>query len=244
MKKIILLLILICLSQIVLADTLNKGESTSASGKTVTLVGVSPESVIVSVDGVKNIISLNDEKEINGINVKVVEITSFGDGDGSAVLDLSGAEDSEEEAKPVCGDGTCNDATEDKDNCCKDCGCEYGYGCENNKCVKAECMKDSECYATPKDFCSLDKCDPIAKKCTHNPISDCVVNDKCCPTACYYPKDPDCPATKINPNPQPKEEVVKDTSEETGDSGAVTILKEKEGIFTRIFNWFLGLFKK
>lgn len=242
MKKILIIIFILILAQLVSADTLNKGDSTSASGKTVILVGVSPESVIVSVDGVKNIVSLNDEKEINGIMVAVTEITSFGDGDGSAVLELSGADGiAAEEAKPICGDGTCNDVTEDSKNCCKDCGCEYGFGCTNNKCIKAECMKDSECYATPKDYCSSDKCDPIAKKCTHKLISECVVNDKCCPISCYYPEDPDCPTTKLNPNPAPKKETT--TTDNQGNEIGSTPTGEKVGFFQKIINWFLGLFK-
>ena len=242
MKKIIFLLILISLAQIVLADTINKGESTYASGKTVTLVSVSENTVIVSVDEVKNIISLNDEEEINGLTIKVTSIFYFDENTGSAELLISGTEETSKPKATVCGDGECN-GNEDSEKCCKDCGCKYGYGCDDNKCVKAECLKDSECYATPKDYCSLDKCDSITQKCTHKPIIDCVVNDKCCPTACYYPDDPDCPATKLNPNPTAKKETTTTTSEQGTETGE-TPTGEKIGFFQKIINWFLGLFKK
>ena len=239
MKKIIYFLILLILIQTVSAETLNKGDSTYSGGKTVILVGISQNSVVVSVDGIKNIISLGDEEEINGLTIKVISIFYFDENTGSADLEISGG--SSEEAEPVCGDGTCNDATEDSDNCCKDCGCEYGYGCTDNKCIKAECLKDLECYANPKDYCSLDKCDPITAKCTHKPIADCVVNDKCCPSSCYYPDDPDCPTTKLNPNPTAKKETTT-TNEQGTETGTQT--GEKVGFFKRIIDWFLGLFKK
>ncbi|MDP3027309.1 MAG: hypothetical protein Q8N63_06370, partial [Nanoarchaeota archaeon] len=99
----------------------------------------------------------------------------------------------------------------------------------------------SECYPTPKDYCSLDKCDSITQKCTHKPITDCVINDKCCPTACYYPDDPDCPTTKLNPNPTTKKETA--TASEQGNETGSTPTGENIGFFQKIINWFLGLFK-
>lgn len=80
--------------------------------------------------------------------------------------------------------------------CCLDSN-NNGICEQTNDGKQAECLKDSECYGTPKDYCSLDKCDSITQKCTHKPITDCAINDKCCPSTCYYPADPDCPTTKI-----------------------------------------------
>ena len=40
-----------------------------------------------------------------------------------------------------CGDGICN---EDKEICCKDCGCDAEYYCFNNVCVKNETTRTKE----------------------------------------------------------------------------------------------------
>lgn len=240
--KIIIIFLIIFSYSILAEETLKHGDSTTVGGKTFTLVAVGEtNNAIVSVDGVKNIVGLNQEKEINGVNVLLTSAIYMGE-DSTASFILESIEEKIAASKPkvvVCGDGICEE-DEDKDNCCKDCGCKYGYGCENDKCVKAECMEDSECYATPKDYCSLDKCDPITKKCTHKPITDCVVNDKCCPTDCYYPDDPDCPTTKLNPNPTqtPLEQIQESETNETAQTET-----KKPSILSRIIIWIINIFK-
>lgn len=245
----VLILVIILLSTSVLAEeTLKQGDSTTVGGRTFTLVAVGEnENAIVSIDGIRNIVNLNQEKEINGVNVLLTSAVYMGE-DSIAKFILESISEKEAASAPhvvVCGDNTC-EGSEDKDNCCKDCGCEYGYGCENDKCVKAECMEDSACYPTPKDYCILDKCDSISKKCTHKPIIDCVVNDKCCPTNCYYPNDSDCPATKLNPNPTqtPLESQTDEMSTEINETKTDSQETKKSSFFARIIIWIVNTFKR
>ena len=248
MKVIKILILVIILSSIsVLAEeTLKQGDSTTVGGKTFTLLAVGETgNAVVSVDGINNIVNLNQEKEINGVNVLLTSAVYMGE-DSIAKFILESIAEATAASTPhvvVCGDSVC-EGTEDKDNCCKDCGCKYGYGCENNKCVKAECMEDKDCYPAQKDYCVLDKCDSISKKCTHKPITDCVVNDKCCPTNCYYPNDPDCPETKLNPNPtQTPLEQSNEISGEINETKTNAQETKKHSFFARIIIWIVNLFR-
>ena len=244
----ILILVIILFSTLVLAEeTLKKGDSTTVGGKTFTLVrvGETGSNAVVSVDGISDIVKLNQEKEVNGVNVLLTNAVYMGE-DSIAKFILESIGEAQAAAAPhvvVCGDSVC-EGNEDKDNCCKDCGCKYGYGCENNKCVKAECMEDKDCYPAQKDYCVLDKCDAISKKCTHKPITDCVVNDKCCPTSCYYPNDTDCPETKLDPNPT-QTPLQSESNELTEINETKTGSQEskKPSFFAKIIIWIVNLFR-
>ena len=243
----ILILVIILFSNLVLAEeTLQQGDSTTVGGRTFILVAVGEtNNAIVSVDGVKGIVNLNQKKEINGVNVLLTSAVYMGE-ESIAKFILESISEKEAASTPhviVCGDNVC-EGGEDKDNCCKDCGCKYGYGCENDKCVKAECMEDSTCYKIQKDYCVLDKCDSISKKCTHKPITDCVVNDKCCPTNCYYPNDSDCPTTKLDPNPTqtPLESQTDEIGAESNETKIASQESKRPSFFAKIIIWIVNLF--
>ena len=247
MKKLLLLILLLTIPLVLAEETLKQGDSTTIGGKTFTLVAVGETgNAVGSVDGISKIVELNEEEEINGVNVLLTSAVYMGE-DSIAKFILESIEEAQAAATPhvvVCGDNVC-EGSEDKDNCCKDCGCKYGYGCENNKCVKAECMEDKDCYSAQKDYCVLDKCDAISKKCTHKPIINCVVNDKCCPTNCYYPNDSDCPTIKLDPNPTqtPLESQTDETNTEINETKTNPQELKKPSFFAKIIIWIVNLFR-
>lgn len=248
--KIIIFLLLVLFTYSVLAaeTTLKVGQSITESGHLITLFAVgTSNNIIVDVDGVKTIIAINDKKTVNGVQIEVIEATEIG-ADSTARLFISIIEADSSALIEKCGNDDC-ETGEDKSTCCKDCGCESGYSCidEENKCVKNECTSDEQCYATPKDFCSLDKCKGTPKKCMHIPIIECVINDRCCPVNCYYPEDPDCPSTKLNPNP-PKKNLT-ETNPAVEKMNKTQALNQtaneayKESFLKKIINWILNIFK-
>ena len=239
MKKLIILLILL-LPIVFAQETYNQGSSTASGGHSITVVSIGQSSVVFSVDGVKDIVSLNQDKIINGVRIFVTEIF-YAEETESRYIKASFAATTEV-ATGGCGDGVCGD-NEDKTSCCKDCGCSgANYTCSDNGCIKNECTDDEKCW--DQNYCDRDRCEGTPKKCVHTAIIECVVNDKCCPGVCYYPDDPDCPSDKLNPNPS---QVSKsDTTEVTE---GVNITKEgvkegKIGFFRKIIKWFLSLFGK
>jgi len=239
MKKLYILFIIL-LSAIVFAqETYNQGSSTTASGHKITIVNIGQMNVIVNVDGVKDIVPLYGNKEINGVKVSVVEIFYTDEAESrstklllEALTTVSGV------AFGECGDGSC-DGTETKENCCMDCGCEKNYSCVDNKCLLNECNDDEECWNVPnRDFCISYKCEDKPKKCVQTPIAGCIVNDKCCPSNCYYPDDPDCDSSKLNPNPS--QQTQKQVSSNESQASAQ---EAKSGFFKRLINWILSLFR-
>ncbi len=245
-NKILIILFLVLFSYSVLAEevTLNKGQSVTSGGHTIILANVGTNNIVVSVDGVKNIVTLDQKKTINGVEILPVEIVYAGFDTDSAKIFIS-----VEEALTFggnCGNDICEDS-EDKSSCCTDCGCESGYSCSNNKCEKNECATNEECYSTPKDYCISDKCTGKPKKCSHTSITECVINDKCCPVNCYYPGDPDCSSTKLNPNQKTiitSNNLTKQTEDKTETNLSIQTPEiKKESFFAKIINWFKGLFK-
>jgi len=72
-------------------------------------------------------------------------------------------------------DGTCEEH-ETKDNCCYDCGCNTGYSCEENLCIrKKECSSNEECK--DDNPCSTDLC--IDEKCKYTKQLGCIKDNTC-----------------------------------------------------------------
>src|SRR3990167_9625823 len=115
-----LILVIILFSTLVLAEeTLKQGDSTTVGGKTFTLLAVGETgNAVVSVDGINNIVNLNQEKEINGVNVLLTSAVYMGE-DSIAKFILESIEEAQAAAAPhvvVCCDSVC-EGNEDKDNC-------------------------------------------------------------------------------------------------------------------------------
>lgn len=247
MKKIIILLLFLLLLQSAYSVTLKKGESTNASSKEIKIIGIQESKIVVSVDGVNKILSVNEEKEINNVKVSLISIF-YSDGDSTATIEV--------ELSYSCGDKVCNPGERSED-CCSDCGCVNGK-CINNKCIVPQCERDSDCDDNnnlTEDSCVEYSCEHNKAKCKKD--SDCDdgnidTDDSCIKGKCknifnYICKtDSDCedndPCT-INScvNKDCKKEVIKDckeVKEETKNEEEIG----KEGFFRRIINWFKGIF--
>lgn len=73
------------------------------------------------------------------------------------------------ETVPICGDNSCEPGEE---LCCADCGCEAGYTCLNEVCIKHDqCSVSSDC--DDKNQCTIDRCGGFPKTCSN------VVNEFC-----------------------------------------------------------------
>ena len=70
------------------------------------------------------------------------------------------------------------DEDEDKEDCCYDCGCNSGFRCTDNKCVKTTtegCINNQEC--NDQNPCTLDTCNQ--GKCEYEPKKGCPLDNKC-----------------------------------------------------------------
>jgi len=236
------------------------GENTLHVGETVggvTLLSLSQTEVKVEVSGVKNIIGLDELKVVNSVKIKVVAIYYFGDSElSSAVLDLEGSAGSWDSKTPssVLLDLKCDGTCSGSDDCCEDCGCEKGYGCVDHICVKSECSVDKDCK--DNNFCTLDKCKGTSKVCSNIAITECVINDLCCPSGCTIENDPDCDPsrtgkTEIDTGGKPKEKkeesvISEEKDNESEESTEVNIEEKKEvkkeGFFGKVKKIFSGMF--
>jgi len=71
-------------------------------------------------------------------------------------------------------DKKCEDET--KDACCYDCGCNDGYICVKNRCVRTVgCTSDEDC--DDQDPCTDDLCKD--DKCSYEGVSGCILGNKC-----------------------------------------------------------------
>lgn len=74
------------------------------------------------------------------INLPINNCTS---GDGCCPVNCDYKIDSDCPKIIVCKDGVCEE-NETKENCCLDCGCDTGYECQENKCVKILELEDKQ----------------------------------------------------------------------------------------------------
>lgn len=207
MKTVLYLLVILSLlfSSLHIASALTsqqaalaEGQSVEIAGKTILVDTVSYDFVIVLVDGVKKVIEAFEAEDengfvvyksninyVNGVNISIADII----GRESAILNIAVGFD--------CGDGICEES-ESKTICCTDCNCSSsGYVCLDNQCIESisnECFNDSDC--DDSNLCSLDACTSLPRKCSHAVIDYCKDYDDCCPEACMYENDTDCPREK------------------------------------------------
>ena len=253
MKRCFLFLLVFLLVPFVFAgeNTLRVGEN--AGG--VTILSINPTEVKLEINGVKDILELDESKIVNEIKVRVLSIKYVGDVLFNSVnLDIQGVSTSGSNATPssVLLDLKCDGTCSGSGDCCEDCGCDKGYSCVDHSCVKSECSVDKDCKDS--DFCTLDKCKGELKKCSNTPITECVVNDLCCPSGCTIENDPDCDPSKsgkteITGGGKPKEkllEKVSSKSEGENGSGEVNVEEKKEvkkdGFFSKVKKAFSSMF--
>jgi len=194
MKKGVLLLLIVLLSSLVSAshsifikDSLEEGKA--ASYKTDNGVYI-VELLIVSGNSAKFKINSEEldtlkegesDKIVDGSQIVVwkvlkgekdkVEYYFYGSGDFPLEVELETNWKIEE-----CNfDGTCQDH-ETEDSCCYDCGCNTGYSCEENLCIRKKgCISNEEC--TDDNPCSIDLC--VDEKCQYTKKQGCIKNNKC-----------------------------------------------------------------
>ncbi len=158
------------------------------NGKNVTFIAAGEKGVnfIFEVDGIKSIIRSGEI--LNGVKIEICSIFP-----NAVVANIT--------VDFFCGDGVC-ETTENKEVCCKDCGCEEGKTCFQNRCVKKECIIDSDCE--DYDNCTIDSCEEYL--CVHTKIEKCQNNDGCCPKNCNEKNDNDCVAIECRNDQDCKKE--------------------------------------
>ena len=168
-KILILATLFICLSFICQEVNLTgysiyyQGDSFESGGRVIIVNKISQSNVVIEVEGVKNIISIGEYKNINGVKIEVIDLF-FVDEEEARNVDISvSVLDA-----GTCGDGECK-AGETSESCCKDCGCQTNYKCEDNECkssIPAECKKHEDC--DDGNPVTIDLCVDLAPKtCKH-----------------------------------------------------------------------------
>jgi hypothetical protein len=240
-KKItIYIVFLLFLINIVNATTnssnkLKINESTEFESKNIKIVKIGSSSAVFEVEGEKQAIKRDEDKQVDGVKIIVNNIFYVEEQEDRFVefdvFELFNYE---------CGNGKCEAGEEEK--CCKDCGCKSGYECVDNYCElinKGECSKDEDC--DDKNSTTLDLCKGTPKKCVHIFVIECKKNedcddknnctkDECISSTCYNKKIDNC-----------KEEIKETKKEENIENKSLEnkgILNEKkQGFFKSILTF-------
>jgi len=262
-RILVLVTFLILISSASSSVTLRQGEAYETSGKQVIVTNIKADVIVINVDGVKNIINVGEQKEVNGIDI-LLESTFYVDEptERTASIAMSVAF--------YCGDNNCDtDQNETKENCCKDCGCNPGYACSDSKCKSESQIQQEE---QEEEEASMDKCETDAdcddndeytedicksipgkpKKCWNIPPicktdvecddqNPCTV-DKCVNNDCFSSEVPDYDDCLKKQEPTGEQEIVPESekhSEETIKPVGASVEKEKN-IFSRIISFLFG----
>ncbi len=267
MRALVLLLIFLLLIPSAFSSvTLRQGETYEISGKQVIVENIKADAIKINVEGVKNIISKGEQKEVNGVDI-LLESTFYVDEPGERTASVVMA------VAFYCGDNNCDtDQNEMKDNCCEDCGCNSGYTCQDGVCkTEAQLKKEQE----EEEEKTRDKCssnadcndnDPLTedicksypgkpKKCVNIPPicktdiecddqDQCTV-DRCVNNDCVSTEVPDYETCSKKQETQEKQETVPEAekpSEEIVEEVGELVEKEKN-VFSKIISFFFSLFK-
>lgn len=262
--SILFLIFLLLIPLVISSVTLRQGEVYEISKKELIVKNIKSDKIVVNVDGVKNIIEIGEQKEVNGVNILVESVFYVDEPEERmAIVVISMAF--------YCGDGNCDTSqNETKDNCCEDCGCYPGYVCSDGICKleaqvekeieeeeakkKGECEKDSDCDdndPNTEDACRSTPGKP--NKCLHLPPIcqtdlECDDQDPCTVDRCV---NKDCFNTKVLEyiNCLKKQEEIKIEEEKLEEVISEELSKETEevvekekGLFSKILNFFFNLF--
>ncbi|MBU4502807.1 MAG: hypothetical protein KKA79_09505 [Nanoarchaeota archaeon] len=265
MKKLVVLLVFLLLVFSVSASvTLRQGEVYEMSGKEFIIESIKSDMIKVNVDGIKNIINLNEEKEVNGIDIYVSEIFYVDEAEERTVaVSLTLAF--------YCGDGNCDEG-ETKENCCNDCGCDDDFVCSDSVCKSEAQVAQEEAEASAK---SADKCEDDSDCDDNDPATEdvclskpgqgnyclnmpplcktdieCDDDDSCTVDRCV---DNDCVNAKVTDyidclkKYKGSEEILKETSQEitkeTLEEEVSEKVQKQAGFFSKMINLFLNIFK-
>ncbi|MDP2908667.1 MAG: hypothetical protein Q8N77_02575 [Nanoarchaeota archaeon] len=264
---LVVILFLVLASSAFSSVTLRQGEAYSVGDKEIIVENIRPDKAVIGVGGVKSIISVGEQKEVNGIDILVEGVFYVDQPEERTVIVVMSV-------AFYCGDGNCDTGqNETKENCCKDCGCNSGYVCSDNVCkseaqVKKEqeeeeeknedkCSSNADCDDNnpfTEDICKSTAGKP--KKCLNIPPicktdlecddqDPCTV-DRCVNQDCFNTEVPDYDAclekqevTETGEKKEVAPEIVQDSGKETELEG---FIKEEKNLFSKVLDFFLGLF--
>lgn len=261
---IVSLIFLLILSSVSASVTLRQAEVYEIGNKELVVGSIRADKAKITVDGVKNIISIGEKKEINGVDISVESIFYVDQPEERTVTVVMSL-------AFYCGDGNCDTGqNESKDSCCGDCGCNPGFVCSDSVCkseaqVEKEeeeeeakradkCQKDIDCDDNDPD--TDDICKSIPGKpntCLHMPPIcktdiECDDQDPCTVDRCV---NKDCFNAKVEEYIAclKKQEVIEleekpvEASPEVIAEGILDdIVEEEKGLFSRMLNFFFNLF--
>lgn len=219
-KLFVLILITIMIfANLSYATIVYMGDTFESGDKTITVVKISQNNAVFDVEGVKNIILKGEKKTINGVNIEVMNVF-YVDEPESRNVDIAVS-------------GTVSGTTSSTSN----------TNAEEEDTSGDECWQASDCDDNNPE--TTDLCMGTPKKCKNLIIKECETSedcnddnkctrDECKNNECFNTKLSDC--TVIN-----KETETKKTTEE-GSLESLTGDQEKQGFFTRVLNFFMGLF--
>ena len=111
-----------------------------------------------------------------------VEYYFYGSGNDPLEIDI---EEKDFDIDKCDFDKSC-DEDENKESCCYDCGCDSGFKCTDNKCIKTEgCNNNQEC--DDKNPCTEESCEQ--GKCTYETKEGCQLDNKCVEEGSAYKVD-------------------------------------------------------
>jgi|GEM_PF-1854748 len=175
-----------------LSTILEKDESVVVGGRNFTLLSVSSEKMLMSIDGEQKILSVTEQENCGDIHI-IVGLIYWPNKWRNLSIEINITTDF------TCGDKICDSAHgESSFNCCRDCNCTAGYTCYNRKCVKSDliqCYTDEEC--ADSDPCTIDYCSDFPKYCRHDAVTQCKDIDGCCPANCSKDNDWDCTVSLV-----------------------------------------------
>jgi len=75
-----------------------------------------------------------------------------------------------------------------------------------------ECSENANC--NDNNPCTIDSCDGFPAECNNVAVSECQTGDNCCPSACSYSNDKDCPTPSCNDDNPYTEDRFNETSQQ------------------------------
>jgi hypothetical protein len=267
MYIIVLVIFLILISSVISSVTLRQGETYETSGKQIIVENIKEDMIVINVDGVKKIINVGEQKEVNGVDI-LLESTFYVDEPGERTASVVMA------VAFYCGDNNCDtNQNETKENCCEDCGCNSGYTCQDGVCKTESQVQQEQQEEEEK---SIDKCssnadcddnDPLTedlcksypgkpKKCLNIPPicktdiecddQDSCTVDRCVNNDCISTEVPDYASCSEKQEVQEKKQETAPETEKRSEEATEQVgefVEEEKNIFSKIISFLFGWLK-
>jgi hypothetical protein len=260
MKRLYFFLILLILLQPLIAHELTQGQTKTIEDREITAISLKQSKAVMQVGTEKNIISLGQEKEINGVRIEIVDILYTGDDDSIVTFNT--------ELTYSCGDLIC-DPSETPETCCQDCACSIGKQCTSNGCIQPQCFLDEDCNDSKEltkdtcenykckhksiacdkdtqcndnnpdtdDFCITGECQNLPPICTTD--EDCLDDNPCTLDQCI---NRDCQYNSVQ-NCTTKKTETKEKPESPSEETIIKMTRDSDPNFFQSFiNWIKNLF--